>query len=113
MSVFGKLLRIARSVVLNVVRTVTSQVNMVQEAVASPIRAMVQQVIGGAWRGEGAERFADEMTSLIIPQLSDLTRSFTNTSSSINKALNTMNRADKASARIANGLSDVFKGIYR
>ena len=113
MSIFGKLLRIARSIVLNVVRTVTNQVNMVQEAITSPLRTMVQQVLGGAWRGNGADRFAEEMTSLIIPQLSDLSTSFSNTGNYINRALNTMNRADKNASKIAGGLSDVFRGIFR
>ena len=112
MSLFGRLLRIARSIVMNVVKIVTNQVNLVQDAITKPVQSMVQQVLGGAWRGDGAKRFSEEMTSMIIPQLQNLTMSFTNTGNFITRALDTMERADKAASKIAGGLMDVFKGIY-
>ena len=112
MSLFGRLLRIARSIVMNVVKTVTQQVNLVQDAITKPIQTMVQQVLGGAWKGDGAVRFSEEMTSLVIPQLQNLTMSFTNTGNFITRALDTMERADKVASRISGGLMDVFKGIF-
>jgi len=112
MSLFGRLLRIARSIVMNVIKIVTNQVNLVQDAVTKPIQTMVQQVVGGSWRGDGATRFAEEMQSLVLPQLQNLTMSFTNTGNFITRALDTMFRADKTSAKIAGGLMDVFKGIF-
>lgn len=113
MPILRMLLKIARAVVMNVIKIITSQVNLVQDIVTKPVQAMVQQVIGGAWRGDGAQRFADEMTSMVIPQLSNLTMSFGNTGHYITRALDTMYRADKQASRIAGGLADVFKGIFR
>lgn len=112
MSILGRLLRIARAAVSSVVRMVTQAVNQVMESVTRPLQGMVQQVLGGIWKGEGAQRFAEEMTSQVIPQLMNLTMSFSNTASYINRALDTMTRADKQAQKLASGLVDVFKSIY-
>lgn len=112
MGILGALLRIARSIVMNVVKIVTQQVNLVQDAITRPVQAIVQQVLAGAWKGDGAQRFAEEMSNMIIPQLGNLTMSFTNTGNYITRALDTMYRADKQASKIAGGLLDVFKGIF-
>ena len=108
----GFLLRIARSVVNNVVSIITSQINIIQDAITSPLKAIVQQVTGGVWKGDGANRFVQEMTSEVIPQLVNIGGMGMGFGGAIRKALDLMDSADKQAALKANELFDVFGKIF-
>lgn len=113
MSVFGFLLRIARAVVNSIIQTITQQINMLQDAVTAPLRAIVQAVIAGAWRGDGATRFAEEMTNEVIPQLMNIGNIFSVFGEAVRKAVEVINRAEQKSTQQAQQLYDVFNNIYR
>ena len=108
----GFILRIARSVVNHVISMITSQVNIIQDAVTSPLRAYVQQVTGGMWKGDGSVRFVEEMTSEVIPQLASIGSINMGFGSAIRKALDLMDQADRQAASKANELFDVFNKIF-
>lgn len=108
----GFILKIARSVVNHVISMITSQVNIIQDAVTSPLRALVQQVTGGIWKGDGSVRFVNEMTSEVIPQLASIGSINMGFGSAIRKALDLMDQADRQAASKANELFDVFNKIF-
>ncbi|PKO13952.1 MAG: hypothetical protein CVU39_16355 [Chloroflexi bacterium HGW-Chloroflexi-10] len=108
----GLLLRIARSVVNNVMSIITSQINIIQDAITSPLKAMVQQVTGGIWKGDGSVRFVQEMTSEVIPQLVNIGGMGMSFGGAIRKALDFMDQADKQATSKANELFDVFNKIF-
>lgn len=108
----GFILKIARSVINHVISMITSQVNIIQDAVTSPLRALVQQVTGGIWKGDGSVRFVNEMTSEIIPQLASIGSINMGFGSAIRKALDLMDQADRQAASKANELFDVFNKIF-
>lgn len=112
MGLLGFLLRIARAIVNGIISSIKKQVEVVAQGVEAPIRQMVSQVLGGAWKGDGAQRFVEEMNNDVLKQVTNLMGSCSNTGLFITKALDTMFRADKTAARIAGGLMDVFKGIF-
>ena len=108
----GFILRIVRSVVNHVISMITSQVNLIQDAVTSPIRGLVQQVTGGIWKGEGANRFVQEMTSEVIPSLVNIGSMNMGFGNGIKKALDIMDQADRQAQSKANELFDVFGKIF-
>lgn len=108
----GFILKIVRSVVNHVISMITSQVNIIQDAVTSPLRALVQQVTGGIWKGDGSVRFVNEMTSEVIPQLTSIGSINMGFSSAIRKALDLADQADRQAASKANELFDVFNKIF-
>ncbi|OJX45866.1 MAG: hypothetical protein BGO78_11220 [Chloroflexi bacterium 44-23] len=108
---FGGILKIARSIVNSVISTITSQVNIIQDAVTSPLKAFVQQVTGGIWKGDGSVRFVNEMTSEVIPQLANIGSFNLNFGGAIHKALDLMDQADKQATSKANELIDIFSKI--
>jgi hypothetical protein len=112
MSVLGFLLKIARSIVNGIISQIKKQVDMIMQGVTAPIQAMVQQVLAREWVGDGADRFVAEMQNDVLKQLQNMTGGIGNTSTLINKALDTMFRADKQAQRIASGLVDIFRGIF-
>jgi hypothetical protein len=109
----GFLLRIARSIVENVVNTINNQIRMVQDAITAPLRAMVQQVLGGVWKGDGATRFVTEMTNEVLPTLVNIGNANMGFGGLIRRAMDIMDRADRQATQHAQQLFDVFNGIFR
>jgi phage-related protein len=107
----GFLLKIARAVVGSVIQIITSQINLIQDAITAPLRSFVQQVLGGIWKGDGASRFVQEMTNDVIPQLVGIGNINLNFGGLIRKSLDIMDRADRQATSKANELFDVFHKI--
>ena len=109
---FGGLFKFVEDLVGNAINQILKQVNVVQDAVTSPLRALVNEVMGGMWKGDGANRFAQEMISEVIPMLVNIMGFNTNFASSITKAQNRMNQAINQATSKAQGLFDVFNSIF-
>ena len=105
------LLKIARSVVDHVIQIITQQVNIVQDAITAPLRNWVQQVLGGIWKGDGAERFVHEMTNEVITELVNIGSANLNFGGLIRGAIEIMDQADNQATQKANGLFDIFHSI--
>ena len=108
----GFILKIARSVVNHVISMITSQVNIIQDAVTSPLRSMVQQVTNGIWKGDGSVRFVQEMSSEVIPSLVNIGSVNMGFGNAIKKALDVMDQADRQATSKASELFDVFGKIF-
>ncbi|MCB2179502.1 WXG100 family type VII secretion target [bacterium] len=109
---FGRIFKFARSIVSGIINQIMQQVNVIQEAVTSPLRAMVNQVMGGIWRGDGAERFVEEMTNEVIPLLVGIAGVNNNYANAIKKSMDRMEQAEKQATSRAQQLFDVFGKIF-
>lgn len=109
----GFLLRFARSIVDGVINTINNQIRHIADAITSPLRAMVQQVVGGVWRGEGANRFVAEMTNEVLPMLVNIGNVNMSFGSLLRRAMDIMDRADRQATSQAQQLYDVFNNIFR
>ncbi len=109
----GRLIRIARSIVRGIINMIKAQVNIVQSIVTAPLRAIVNQVTGGIWKGDGATRFVNEMTSDVIPALVNIADVNMNFGSQIEKALERMDQAEQAAKNQVQPLFDLFSNIYK
>ncbi len=96
----------------NVANQILQQVRVVQDAVTSPLRALVQQVVGGIWKGDGSVRFVNEMTNEVIPMLVNIMNVNTSFASAIKKSQDRMNQAIKQSTGQVQTLFDVFGQIF-
>ena len=88
-------MRFARKVVEGVLSQLTQQLNVVQEMAMAPMRAMVQQVVGGVWRGEGANAFVQEVNNLMIPGVGRVAETITGLNANLRFAQSVMDRADE------------------
>lgn len=109
---FG-IFKFAQSIVQTVTGMITSQINIIQSAITSPLKGFVQQVTGGIWKGDGSVKFVNEMTNQVIPQLVSIGSLNMNFSQIIKKAADTIMQADKQAASKANELFDVFGKIFK
>jgi uncharacterized protein YukE len=103
------LLRLARQVVEGVLSQLMQQLNVVQTMAMAPMRAIVQQVVGGVWRGDGANAFVSEVTSLMIPGVGRVADTITKLNSNIRFAQDTITQADqKVNRLIQSKITDTF-----
>ena len=109
---FGGIFKLMFDIVDGVVNQIFSQVKIIEEAVTSPLRAVVGQVMGGVWKGDGADRFAQEMTQEVIPSLVNIMNVNNSYSSAIKRSLDRMNQAEQQAAQAANTLMEVFGQIF-
>jgi hypothetical protein len=108
----GRIFKFVRGLVSNIMNQVTQQVNMIQDAITSPLRGMVNQVMGGMWRGDGANRFVAEMTGEVIPMLVNIMGINTNFVGAIKRTVDRMEQAERQASSRAQQLFDVFNKIF-
>jgi uncharacterized protein YukE len=103
------LMRLARLIVENVLSQLMQQFSIVQNEALAPMRSMVQQVTGGAWRGDGATAFVEEVNSLMIPGVGRVGETITKLNSNIRFAQDTITQADqKVNRLIQSKITDTF-----
>jgi uncharacterized protein YukE len=94
------LIRIARKVLEGILSQLMQQFNVIEEQALAPMRAIVQAVTGGVWRGEGANAFVDEVSSLMIPGVGRVGEHIDTIGKNLRFALDTMDRADEEVNRL-------------
>jgi phage-related protein len=109
---FGGLFKFVEDLVGNVISQIMKQINVIQDAVTAPLRGLVNEVMGGIWKGDGASRFVQEMLSEVIPMLVNIMGFGSNYANAISKAQNRMNQAINQATSKAQTLFDVFNGIF-
>ena len=103
------LMRLAKAVLNNVQNSLMQQLNVVQDQVQAPMRAMVQQVTNGIWIGEGANAFVDEVSSLFIPGAGKVAENISGMQRNLNFARDVIDRADEEVDRLVKGrIFDAF-----
>ena len=107
------LLRLARSMVQNALSQLTQQFNVVEQQAHRPMQMMVQQVVGGVWVGRGADAFVQEVSSLAMPKVNQISQRISTTQRNIQFACDCIDRADElVRSNKVNPLSDLFGAIY-
>ncbi|MDX9851242.1 MAG: hypothetical protein RBT01_12085 [Anaerolineaceae bacterium] len=109
----GFIIKLMYSAVNGVMGMIKKLLNQITQEVTSPIRAMVQQVTGGIWKGDGAVRFVNEMNSLIIPSLLSVVGINTSFIGALQKSTDIFRNADKMATSKANELVDIFGNIFK
>lgn len=104
--------KFARNLVSGLMNQIVSQVNVIQDAVTSPLRTLVNQVMGGMWRGDGANRFVAEMTQDVIPMLVNIMGFNTSFVGALKRTVDRMEQAERQANSRAQQLFDVFNKIF-
>ena len=112
MSLRSALIRMARRILQNVLSQLTQQLNVVRDQALSPMRMMVQQVMGGIWIGQGANAFVEEVSSLMIPGVGQVMDHITFMNTNLQRASEIIDAADQRVQGMANSLGDTFGAIF-
>ncbi|MCB0077375.1 MAG: hypothetical protein KDD73_08095 [Anaerolineales bacterium] len=107
------LIRLARQVLQSVLTALMSQFSLVEDVILSPTRADLQAVTGGSiWRGDGADAFAQELTSIMIPNVGTIGTLIKTKHTNLERAADIITTADNQVSQVVNGLADTFASIY-
>lgn len=105
--VLGILLKFARAAVDGVLNQIAQQVNVVQDQVLQVIMSQMNP-LRDAWKGQGANRFFEEMESQVIPNIRQMMNYGNDYASNIRKAMDLIEQADQRASGIINGILDEF-----
>jgi uncharacterized protein YukE len=97
--------------VQDVVGQITQQANQVEDVVGG-IRGGMQPIMGGAWVGQGAQAFIEEVNSRLIPQIMQLIASISGFGGGINGALDIIGQADNDVFGVVGNIGDIFDSIF-
>lgn len=86
--------------------------NLVEQGVGTIAKGMVQQVTGGIWIGNGANKFVDKMNTEFMSLVSQATGHTSSMQQKIRQAEEIVRQADAECVGIVNSLSEMFAGIY-
>jgi hypothetical protein len=95
-----------------IISSILSQFNYIQDAVTAPLRALVNQVMQGMWKGNGANKFVAEMTDMVIPMIASILTGTQNYANSIKKSQEHMLQGFQQASSIAQSLFDPFNNIF-
>ena len=95
----------------DVVSQVTQQANTIEDLMGN-IRGGMQPIAGGAWTGQGAQAFIEEVETRLIPEIMALIASIGGFGGGIGQAMDIVRQADSDATNVVNGLSDVFDSIF-
>ncbi len=103
----------------SVVSQITSFVGQIENDIASPFNMMIQQVMGGVWKGRGADAFVNEMQTVLLPEVAALISSLGGMSMGgggsftdiINQAIGLVDEVDNWVSSAVGAVSDVFDSI--
>jgi phage-related protein len=95
-----------------IISQILSQFNFIQDLITTPLKAIVNQVVQGVWKGNGANKFVSEMTDQVIPMIGSILTGTQNYANSIKKSQDHMLQGFQQASSIANSLNDVFNNIF-
>jgi uncharacterized protein YukE len=93
-SAFQRALKFARSVVESVVRDIGGLNTRIEQEVMNVLRQQIQEVVGGAWKGYGAEAFMETLDKQYIPRATRCIQGGVFVNTSVNTATQIITEAD-------------------
>jgi hypothetical protein len=104
------LIRVARRVLEGVLSQLAGQLRTVEDMAMNPLKAIVQQVVGGVWKGDGADAFVNEVNSIAIPSVGQVGQHVSTMSINVQFARDVIEQADEDINRLVESrITDTFK----
>ncbi|MGB1248986.1 MAG: hypothetical protein ACPG8W_00020 [Candidatus Promineifilaceae bacterium] len=105
-------IKLARKVVEKVQAQLMKNLNIIKEEAHGPMQAMISEVTGGVWIGEGADAFTEEVSSLVIPGVGEVGECISTYNNNIQNAVVVIDSADEQVSSLVNSVADLFDGIF-
>ena len=79
----------------------------------APVNAIIQSVEQGVpWRGEGAQKFLEELSTLLVPNFGSVLGEVVGFQANLQQAAQIMHEADSGAQKIVAGLESTFESIF-
>jgi len=86
--------------------------NLFETAVIGVAKMVIGQVTGGIWKGNGANKFVEMVSTQFISLATSGHTNTQNTSNNLNQAQQIVHDADNMANSIVNDLENIFSSIY-
>lgn len=106
----GGIMKMLAGPTQEIIGRITQQIN-VMEDVRGRVGSM-SQALGGAWVGQDADAFMQEIATRVIPEIMDLIASIAGMPGGFSKMMDMTRAADSAARGRIGGLSDMFGSIF-
>lgn len=93
-------LRFLRNLVGSQMGQVGKLLGMIEQGAMSPLQAIIQQVLGGVWKGKGADAFVEEVSNISIPGVGQVGQHLKTLTEKVRFAEETIDRADEQAGRL-------------
>lgn len=87
-------LKMDTSAIDDVMGDLMAQQNMLNELIQGPLQAIIGDVTGGVWTGDGANAFVQELSEAYVPGMQNIFSTIGGVQSSVSSAMNMINEAD-------------------
>lgn len=94
MSGIFEVLKMDTSAIDDVIGDLLSQQNMLNELIQGPLQAIIGEVTGGVWTGDGANAFVQELTEAYVPGMQNIFDTIGGIQSDVSSAMNMINEID-------------------
>ena len=96
--------------ITDTINQVRQQANVVDD-VQNMISVGMQPIVGGAWTGEGASSFVDEVQSRILPEIAQLAASISGFGGGVSSAIEIVGGYSDQALSAVNTLCDTYDAI--
>ena len=110
--VYQHLLRLVRSAVGQVVGGIQQWHGIIEVEIRQQVQAMIDEVVGGIWVGEGATRFVEELNTIVIPDTDCVLEACTDYVTAITSSVGVIDNLENEICSIVGNLETVYPPIY-
>lgn len=113
-STIGKiLLNLAKALIIGAAIKLITNKDFIHDTVKTVIHTIVEGVSqNGSWRGDGAVRFVEEMTNLVLPAVEKAMEDLDVAQANMKAAVQQLEDADQSASQTASALTSEFKSVY-
>ncbi|MGB1250288.1 MAG: hypothetical protein ACPG8W_06620 [Candidatus Promineifilaceae bacterium] len=94
-----------------VIKQLSEQARLIEEQIQAQAQGTVNTIQSGMWRGNGADRFVEEIQTTYIPDATRVVESCQLAINSIIRAIELLDEADTRTMTMASGLEDLIRQI--
>lgn len=104
----GIIMSFIKSQVNNLLGQATKEIDRLGDEVAGGIRNALNPLQNGMWTGAGANKFFDEMTGVVFPEIAAIATGGMDFVGAFGQAASIIEQADEAISGIVNSVVDAF-----
>ena len=110
--IFNWVFKFVKKIVDQVLDQIMKQINVVGDQIQAPFESFLKEILSGAWEGDDADRFVEEVRSVVLPEVSEILNVFGNITGGVQQAADIIESADSKVQNIIDEVGGLFGSIF-
>jgi len=106
--IMNLIMSFVRSQVDNLLGQATKEIDRLGDEVTGGLKNALNPLQNGMWTGQGADKFFEEMTGVVFPEIASIATGGVDFIGAFQNAANIIEQADEAISGIVNSVVDMF-----